>query len=416
MQNVDLVDNFLEFYSYSPLRVSQNIFSALKNKFQEIQINGAWQPKLGNYTFNSNDIIGAFKISDLNFSSKGLNIIIAYNDLPCLRLKPQPIREHEDYLALAIEPYHKTLLPFWFDRELSIAGKVYWIDENNDIITSSIDFEKPIAVILSSLQSTNSMNETIAILDHNITAKEKNFLDAIIINKIDKTYVGKSKVKKILNFNLALYPVNKAQTLGNSNSLIVGPRVDQLAINYACLNAILESEQQENQLFFFIKSEVEELSSVHSANFSIEKFLKEITQSDINFYNTLSRSKALIINSMPTNNTPYQEQRAHQSLPILNSGPIIVLNTAKPFSNSGITSSIFQKVCLDKKVPYQFFSFSDKEQKLGFDNFTKFGLKTLNITIAALSSESIYSAIGNQDVKFITDTLTYFLETSNNHN
>ena len=79
-------------------------------------------------------------------------MIGAHTDSPGLRVKPKPMQKTLNYLQLGAEVYGGALLRPWFDRELSLAGRVCWHDaENkdgaNEIRSNLIDFKCPIAVI-----------------------------------------------------------------------------------------------------------------------------------------------------------------------------------------------------------------------------------------------------------------------------
>ena len=63
----------------------------------------------------------------------------AHTDSPCLRLKPNPDLTTAGYLHLSVEVYGGILLNPWFDRDLSLAGRVT-IKTTEGIVNELIDF------------------------------------------------------------------------------------------------------------------------------------------------------------------------------------------------------------------------------------------------------------------------------------
>src|SRR5690606_37265751 len=72
-----------------------------------------------------------------------------HTDSPCLRVKPQPEVHRLGYVQLGVEVYGGALLNPWFDRDLSLAGRVHYLDGDGTLRSALLDFERPIAVIPS---------------------------------------------------------------------------------------------------------------------------------------------------------------------------------------------------------------------------------------------------------------------------
>ena len=79
----------------------------------------------------------------------GLRMVGAHTDSPCLMVKPQAETFDLGYLQLGIEVYGGALLNPWFDRDLSLAGRVSYQNAEGSVATALVDFRDPIAVIPS---------------------------------------------------------------------------------------------------------------------------------------------------------------------------------------------------------------------------------------------------------------------------
>ncbi|MCI5163481.1 MAG: M18 family aminopeptidase, partial [Candidatus Electrothrix sp. AX5] len=126
-----------------------------KNGFQQLDEKEVWQ-KLppGKYFVLRNDssLIGFI----WQEGATSLEMIGAHTDSPCLKVKPKPVLKNWNCFQLGVEIYGGALLRPWFDRELSLAGRVFWYDAENNtennfgstkLQSSLIDFKRPIAII-----------------------------------------------------------------------------------------------------------------------------------------------------------------------------------------------------------------------------------------------------------------------------
>ncbi len=75
--------------------------------------------------------------------------MVGPTDSPCLKVKPQPEINRHKYVQLGVEVYGGLLLNPWFDRDLSLAGRVDYQDKKGALCYALINFERPIAVIPS---------------------------------------------------------------------------------------------------------------------------------------------------------------------------------------------------------------------------------------------------------------------------
>ena len=78
----------------------------------------------------------------------GWTIFGAHTDSPNLRLRPKPVLKRHGYFELSFEVYGGALYAPWFDRELSLAGRVV-ISDDGVLKSKLIDFRRSIGVIPS---------------------------------------------------------------------------------------------------------------------------------------------------------------------------------------------------------------------------------------------------------------------------
>ena len=131
---IDFIDR-----SPTPFHAVENMRQLLlTNKFVELREDESWSlESSGKYftTRNGSSII-AFRLGDE--LTEGFRMIGAHTDSPCLRLKPNPTNLTNGYVTFGVEVYGGALLNPWFDRDLSIAGRVVLKKSNDDLISLSL--------------------------------------------------------------------------------------------------------------------------------------------------------------------------------------------------------------------------------------------------------------------------------------
>lgn len=102
------------------LKSSTTPFHACKTMIQDLKGSGfiqllesqRWDLVKGNkyYVTRNDSSIIAFIYGSDNLSEKGLSMVGAHTDSPCLKLKPNAIIQKKNYIQLGVEVYGSALL------------------------------------------------------------------------------------------------------------------------------------------------------------------------------------------------------------------------------------------------------------------------------------------------------------------
>ena len=119
--------------------------------FTELRDDQEWslQPGEGYYLTRNDSSLIAFHMGSSAGPEQGVRMVGAHTDSPCLMVKPKPEKSSKGYLQLGVEVYGGVLLNPWFDRDLSLAGRVSFSNPEGDLCKALVDFRDPIAVIPS---------------------------------------------------------------------------------------------------------------------------------------------------------------------------------------------------------------------------------------------------------------------------
>ena len=279
----------IEFINESPTMYNavENGKKYLKNSgFEELDIKRKWRLEEGGKYYldiNSSSLV-VFVVNGKNIENDGFRIIGSHTDSPSFKIKSSPEIKLENYTKLNVEPYGGMIISTWFDRPLSIAGRVMvknWRDCLNPI-EKIIDFKKPICIIpnlaihmnrdVNNGYAYDKQNDVMPMLLSTNENLEENTLKKIIAEEINRNreleheindelfseYANikalREKLKKendrevdeddILDYELYLYPCESGSLIGEDEEFISCARLDNLASVHSSIKALVDSCQK----------------------------------------------------------------------------------------------------------------------------------------------------------------------------
>ncbi|ACV39243.1 M18 family aminopeptidase [Leptotrichia buccalis] len=262
----------IEFIDESPstYHVVKNCSDILdENGFERIMPREKWEIKKGGKYFfkKSSSTIIAFTVGENFDVKKGFKIFGAHTDSPCFRIKPNPEIVTENIVRLNTEVYGGPILSTWFDRPLSIAGRVIVKGEDPFFPkTVKIKIDEPLLTIPNlAIHQNREVNNGVKI------DKQNDVLPVIsLINKnfekkgyLERVILEKTGIKKedIIDFDLYLYATEKGCLLGVNEEFMSSPKLDNLASVYTGIIGLVEAEENQDRINIFVAFDNEEIGS-----------------------------------------------------------------------------------------------------------------------------------------------------------
>ena len=262
----------IEFIDESPstYHVVKNCSDILdENGFERIMPREKWEIKRGGKYFfkKSSSTIIAFTVGENFDVKKSFKIFGAHTDSPCFRIKPNPEMVTENIVRLNTEVYGGPILGTWFDRPLSIAGRVIVKGEDPFFPkTVKIKIDEPLLTIPNlAIHQNREVNNGVKI------DKQNDVLPVIsLINKnfekegyLERIILEKTGIKKedIIDFDLYLYATEKGCLLGANEEFMSSPKLDNLASVYTGLIGLVEAEENQDRINIFVAFDNEEIGS-----------------------------------------------------------------------------------------------------------------------------------------------------------
>ena len=262
----------IEFIDESPsaYHVVKNCSDILEeNGFERIMPREKWDIKKGGKYFlkKSSSTIIAITVGENFDVKKGFKIFGAHTDSPCFRIKPNPEMVSENIVRLNTEVYGGPILSTWFDRPLSIAGRIIVRSEDPFFPkTVKIKIDEPLLTIPNlAIHQNREVNEGVRIDRQNdvlpvISLINKNFEKEGYLERI---ILEKTGIKKedIIDFDLYLYATEKGCLLGANEEFMSSPKIDNLVSVYTGLLGLVEAEESQEQINIFVAFDNEEIGS-----------------------------------------------------------------------------------------------------------------------------------------------------------
>ena len=112
--------------SPTPFHATANIARTLDDAgFTRLHEADSWKlkPNQSYYVTRNDSSVIAFSVPRPAHEN-GIRMVGAHTDSPCLKLKPNSAYKAHGYWQLGVEVYGGVLLNPWFDRDLSLAGRL----------------------------------------------------------------------------------------------------------------------------------------------------------------------------------------------------------------------------------------------------------------------------------------------------
>ena len=340
------------------------------NGFVEKRLEDAFTCQAGEKFFvtKNDSAIFAVTVGSKPVSETGFKIISAHSDSPCFRIKPNPEMVSGDGLVrLNTEVYGGPILYTWFDRPLSLAGRVILKGKSAlHPVTRLLKIDNPILVIPHlAIHFNRSVNEG------NPLSKQKDMLpiltrisSSLEANNLLINYVAKSldvSVADILDFDLFVYDTEKACVVGLNDEFVLSGRLDDLSMANAAITAITEATDSEATCVSAIFDNEETGSGTKQGAHSpvLTNILRRVATCQgvdfDGFCRAVSKSFLISADNAHAYHPNYGEKYDPTNHPAIGGGPVIKINANCKYMTDAHSAAIFKSLCIEAGSPYQYF-------------------------------------------------------------
>lgn len=390
-----------------------------------------WQlQRGGRYVVTRNDSsLIAFAVGSDDPVDVGFHLAGAHTDSPCLKIKPNPELQRSGYFQLGVEVYGGALLNPWFDRDLSLAGRVTFIDANGALANTLIDFERPIAIIpslaihldrdVNSSRSINAQTHLPPVLMCQSGDKTPTFR-ALLLEQV-RTQAGWENAREVLDYEISCYDTQPPALVGIANEFISSARLDNLLSCFVGAQSLLagshlKGDQRSAMLICTDHEEVGSASSAGAQGTFLQAVLRRIAGthapfSEERYVRMVDRSLLISCDNAHGVHPNFADRHDGNHGPLLNQGPVIKINANQRYATSSETAAQFRQLCRAVDAPVQSFVVrSDMAcgSTIGPIVATETGLKTVDVGIPQWAMHSIRETAGSRDCWYLFRILQQF--------
>ena len=419
------VKQLFKFIENSPscFHAIKTITEELKNEgFVEIKEKDTWQIEKGKkyyVTRNLSSVI-AFKIPQNDF--KSFHIVASHSDSPTFKIKENAeIEVNNKYVKLNTEKYGGMICSTWFDRPLSIAGRIL-VKENNAVKTHLVNIDKDLVIIPNlAIHMNREVND-----GYKYNAQ----IDMLPLygdnsskGSLMKTIAKEAEVEEesILGTDLFLYNRMNGTKIGSNEEYISSPRLDDLECAFTSLSAFL-SENTSNSASVYCVFDNEEVGSGTKQG-ADSTFLYDVLRrinislgkTEEDYYRLISSSFMVSADNAHALHPNYTDKSDLTNKVYMNDGIVIKYNANQKYTTDAVSASIFKTICDSVDVPYQ--TFTNRSDILGGSTLgnisgNQVAVNSVDIGLPQLAMHSPYETAGIKDTGYLVEAAKTFFETS----
>ena len=431
-----MINRLLSFLDASPVN-----FLAVKNIADMLEAGGfrRLNPALPIGTVNAGDrffvtkndsSIFAFRIGAKPLADVGFHMICAHADSPTFRIKPNAEMLCEGGLVkLNTEVYGGPIMSTWFDRPLTLAGRV--IVRSHDVMqpqTMLLHIKRPLLQISNlAIHFNRQVNDGVKLSKQkdvlpllgqiNSQLEAGNMLLNLIVDELSKQ--RPIQQEDILDFDLYLADTTPACTFGAHNEFISAGRLDDLSMCFAGLEAMLAAHDTDTTqvLAIFDNEETGSQTKQGAGSPFLSYMLKRIalaqSQTEEAYYQAVERAFMISADNAHAWHPNYAEKYDPTNHPMLGGGPVIKFNAAQKYASDAASAAVFAGLCAKAGVPCQrFVNHSDVAggSTLGNILASSIPLRGVDMGNAILAMHSCRETGSVRDHEYCVKVFTEFFE------
>lgn len=419
----DFDQGLLQFLAQSPtpFHATHQMSLALDLAgFTKLEEGDCWdlEPHVGYYITRNQSSIIAWRQPE-SFDN-GIRMVGAHTDSPCLRVKPIPELFRKGYYQLGVEVYGGALLNPWFDRDLSIAGRVSYRRTDGQLASVLVDFVDPIATIPSLAihldreantgRTVNAQQHLPVLLGQSDDQQDfRALLKQQVLSQDDR-------VDDVLDYELSFYDVQAPAFIGLNREFLASARLDNLLSCYVGLQSLLSSGAGEAQVL--VCTDHEEVGSASACGAQgpmLTQWLERLITDNETRYRMITQSMMISVDNAHGIHPNYLDKHDENHGPILNAGPVIKVNANQRYASNSETSAMFRALANDLGLPVQSFvvrSDMGCGSTIGPITATEVGVRTLDIGVPQFAMHSIRELAGSDDAYNLCHILKGFYESA----
>ncbi|OOV86443.1 M18 family aminopeptidase [Oceanospirillum linum] len=408
--------------SPTPFHATKNIVEAcLSAGFEVLEERDSWALKPGGryvVTRNQSSVIAFTLPAEGDVTATGFRMSGAHTDSPCLKVKTNPDQKGQGFLRLGVEVYGGALLSTWFDRDLSVAGRVSYRDLSGGVRHALINFERAIGTVPNlAIHLNREANKGVEINAQNhlpivLMQQEDGAQSFADLLKGQLEAQGSTDVSEVLEHECFAYDTQTAAVIGFKDDFIASARLDNLLSCFIGLKSLLDAPQAVPSLL--VCNDHEEVGSMSASGAQgpfLQSVLKRIAGQEERYQQMIAASMMVSCDNAHGIHPNYASYHDNNHAPLLNAGPVIKLNANQRYASNSESSAWFRLACQQAGVEVQSFIMrSDLAcgSTIGPITSAELGVRTIDVGVPQFAMHSVRELAGSRDAYMLYRVLKCF--------
>ena len=382
----------------------------VENGYTCLQESDAWELLPGGkyYVTRGGAAVIAFQVPENG--CKGFLLSASHADRPTFKVKENG-EQVGAYTRLLVERYGGMLMAPWFDRPLSIAGRVL-VETENGVASRLVDLDRDLLMIPNVAIHMNrkandgyAYNPAVDLLPLLGGKDAKGKLNALLEQEAGG---------KILGHDLYLYIREKARVWGVDEEYLSAQAIDDLECAWCCTQGFLKAKPAGSMpvLCVFDSEEVGSSSLQGAASNLLESVLRRVCDClQLNYDRALAQSMMVSADNAHAIHPNHPEYADAANAPVMGGGIVIKYNANQRYTTDGVTAALFRKVCQQANAPVQtYYNRADLPggSTLGNISLAHVSVPSVDIGLPQLAMHSCYETAAVKDALYLEDAMAVY--------
>ena len=413
------MDDFMRFMQASPtaFHAVANLAELLRAAgYQALEERQPWRLQRGGkyYVTRNGSALIAFRLPEGRLEH--FQLVASHADSPAFKLKPNPKREAQGYALLNVEKYGGMIMSTWFDRPLSVAGRLA-VRTPGGIETRRVYLDRDLALIPNlPIHFNRDVNDGVK-LNAQVDMLPVYGAAGADILALAAEAAGVA-VEDVAGFDLFLVNRDAPRLWGARGEYIASPRLDDLECAYASIRALIGAKPSAHGDMACVFDNEEVGSGTRQGADStlltdvLTRAARAMDVEDVEAM--IAGSFMLSADNAHAVHPNHPEQYDAENRVTMNGGVVVKFNAAQKYTSDGVSQAVFEAVCKHAGVPVQrFANRSDIPggSTLGNIANTHASMLSVDIGLAQLAMHSANESAGVRDLGYMIDAMRTFHET-----
>lgn len=416
----------LEFIKKSPscFHAVENIKEILlASGFTEINEGDRWELKpQGKYFVSRNGSALIAFIMPATAIPAAFYITAAHSDSPCFKVKENPEMKSAGLVRLNVEKYGGMLIRPWFDRPLSIAGRVVYRESSTDAIKIGqklVSIDRNLLMIPNlAIHMNRDANDGGKI---NVQNEVLPLVSACADFCLTDLLASQAEIpaESIIGHDIFLYNRDEPSFWGFQNEFICSPRLDDLECVFTCCTGFVNAACTDSDgVRAFCMFDNEEVGS-QSRQGAASTFLKDILHriclcsgcSEEDYQRAVAKGFLISADNAHAVHPNYVQSADPVNQPAVNGGPVLKFNASQKYTTDGLSAAVFREICRKAGVPCQVYTNNSNTpggSTLGNISTKQVSICSVDIGLAQWAMHSPMESAGAKDVDYMVEVVKSF--------